>query len=279
MVKVAALRDEGLSRAQVDRLVSTGSYRRVGSGWLAGPDAHPDVTSALAQGARLTCVSAARVHGLWTPPHAGVHAYTRRASPPLRHGVIEHPRPRTWPDDEPVAPVPLLLEHSVACLGVPRAAVLFESALNLGLVDPAGAAAVLLRLPRHVRASLMRIRSDAGSGSETWVRWWLESRRVKVRSQVHVPGVGRVDLLVGRRWVIECDSRSHHTGAESYAGDRRRDLEAHRLGLLCTRLTWEQVWLHWPTTESALLDILGRGEHRRHVSLSVDDRAHGSEDR
>src|SRR5665647_786535 len=75
----------------------------------------------------------------------------------------------------------------------------------------------------------------------------------KVRPQVVIPGVGRVDLLVGESLIIECDSHAHHTGETNYRGDRRRDLSATADDYRVVRLTWEQCFLTWPTTTSCLL--------------------------
>lgn len=272
VAKVSDLRRRGVSRRELDALIGSGAYRRVGNGWLAGVGADPRVVLALGTGARLTCVDAAKLHGLWTPPSAGVHVYRRVGAEPLGHlgGEVGHrPSPRRWPDQSPIAPVALALEHAARCLDLVDAAILFESAWNLGLLDAAGVGVVLARVPQRVRRSLVRVRRSAESGTETRVRWWLESQRVAVRSQVRVPGVGRVDLLVGRRWVIECDSVAHHTGLATYAADRRRDLELGRRGYLVIRLTWEQVFLTWPTTQEALLEILRRGEHRQDLSPSA----------
>lgn len=269
VAKVSDLRRRGVSRRELDALIASGSYRRLGNGWLAAERGDAQVVLALGAGARLTCVSAAKVHGLWTPPVPGVHVYRRAGAGPGRglDGGVEHwPPVRRWPDQSPVAPLPLALEHAARCLDVVEAAILLESAWNRGLVDASGVGSVLARVPHRVSRSLARVRRSAESGTETKVRWWLESQRVGVRAQVRIPGVGRVDLLVGERWVIECDSVAHHTGLATYADDRRRDLELRRRGYLVTRLTWEQVFLSWASTQQALLEILRQQEHRQKLS-------------
>ena len=35
---------------------------------------------------------------------------------------------------------------------------------------------------------------------------WLQQVRVQVRPQVQIPGVGRVDLVVGNSLIVECDT-------------------------------------------------------------------------
>ena len=95
------------------------------------------------------------------------------------------------------------------------------------------------------------------------MRWWMESRRFPVRPQVLFPeGRRRMDLLVGKSWVIECDSREFHDDPLSYDVDRARDLYLASRGYRVTRLSWEQVFLRWEETQAMLLAILRRGEHR-----------------
>lgn len=91
------------------------------------------------------------------------------------------------------------------------------------------------------------------------VRVMLSSRGVPVRPQVHVPGVGRVDLLVGESLIIECDSEEHHAGIIDK--DRRRDMMARRLGYTVVRLSWQQVWCTWEETRAFLADLIRTRRH------------------
>lgn len=58
-------------------------------------------------------------------------------------------------------------------------------------------------------------RSRFGSGTESIVRYRLHCLGIRVRTQVPLPGI--VDLLVGDKFVIECDSESYHGGAQRAA--------------------------------------------------------------
>lgn len=276
-----------------------GRIRTVGV-WYVTPSAPADLVAVLAEGVRPTCLDGAAMHGLWIPVHPGVHAYRPRTTertaqtaapllPPIRrridprtgvvlppldpvHGgraripqplVLHAPVMRRWPDRDPVPVLPLILEHAARCLPVVQAAVLIESALNLRRLSGSELENLLRSLPLRTRRQLARVRNDAQSGSETRVRWWFESRHVPVRAQVQLHPRIRVDLLVGATWVIECDSRRHHDDPAGYAADRERDLVLTALGYHVTRLTWEQVNLHWERTEVLLLQILHRRDHRR----------------
>jgi very-short-patch-repair endonuclease len=274
-----------------------GTIRAVGS-WYVTSEAPSDLTALLEAGVRPTCLDAAALHGLWVPRASGVHAFRprtlvaapgapllqqiRRIIDPRTGALVPLPEPepgkpprvpqslvlhgpsgRSWPDDDPVPGLLLTLEHAARCLPTLHAAILIESALNQGKLDRVRLDQLLARIPQRSRIPLSRVRSDAQSGTETAVRWWLEERRVSVRTQVQVvPGI-RVDLLIGTNWVIECDSRRFHDDPEQYREDRRRDLVLAGLGYRVTRLTWEQVFLDWERTAVVLLRILHRREHRR----------------
>lgn len=256
--------------------------------WYITEEASEDLVALLRIGVRPTCLDAAALHGLWVPLHTGTHVYrprtlelppelrTVRAAPVRRRRdgsapssaprnlVLHGPSLRSWPDADPVPDVQLVLEHAGRCLPPEKTAVLMESALHRGVLNLTAVQRIVASLPHDARRALSRVRADAESGTETTVRWWFESRGVKVRSQVPFPEGGRrMDLLVGRSWVIECDSREFHDDPGSYDEDRERDLHLALHGYRVTRLSWEQVFLRWRSTERKLLSILRRGDHRR----------------
>ncbi len=277
-------------------LVRQGVIRPVGQ-WYVTAEAPADLVAVLGQGLRPTCLDAAALHGLWVPPSQGVHVYRPRATgdtvtglalTPIRRrrearsgqlvpredaatGRLCAPEPavlhgsglRSWPDSEPVPGIIMTLQHAARCQSLVYAAILIESALEQGALRRAELHQVLEPLPGRLRESLSRVRSDAQSGTETAVRWWLEQRGVPVRSQVQILRGVRVDLLVGNTWVIECDSRQFHDDPLQYQRDRERDLALAARGYRVTRLTWEQVFITWENTTQMLQEILRRREHRR----------------
>ncbi|AXK45729.1 hypothetical protein DXU92_00735 [Brachybacterium saurashtrense] len=266
--------------------------------WYVTDDAPQDLVDLLALGVRPTCLDSASLHGLWVPPGDGVHAFRPRVidapSPvphlrPIRRRrvpgtdeliplfdagarrggsspeplVLHAPRLRSWGSTDPVPDLLQTLHHAARCLPTVKAAILIESALESGRLSDGDLGTFLAGLPQRYRRPLMRVRCDAQSGTETAVRWWLEERCVKVRSQVQLlPGI-RVDLLLGSNWVIECDSRTFHDDPRQYQKDRQRDLVLSARGYRVTRLTWEQVFLHWGRTARMLQTMLRRREHVR----------------
>ena len=209
----ADLRGAGISRHRQQRLVADGALRGYGGGWFGTAETPDDVAGALFRGNRLTCLSAARILGLWTPDLGpDVHETSRRPTRGEHDGVVSRHRPviRRWPDDEPVLPLDAALSHALTCLDADSAAVLLESALERRLLVPSQVDLLLAEAPARRRRAIGRVSALAGSGSETRVRRYLERRGVRVREQVAVFEGGRVDLLVGDRLVIECDSVRHH---------------------------------------------------------------------
>ena len=254
------------TRQRLNKAVKNGTVKRISHNWYATEHAPPDVVYGLQKDVRLTCVSAAKHHGIYTPLFNGFHVYSvhSRCNTYLSSSYITHPSPYLdkWPDDNPIAPLDLTLLHAGRCLPVAEAAILFESALNLGKILPGDALAIIDKLPGNRRRSLSRIRSDAQSGTETMVRWFLESKRIRVQSQVVIPRVGRIDLLVGESLVIECDSVSYHTSIDQYHKDRYRDQELIRQGYQPLHLTWEDVFLRWESTEQFLLALISTRRQR-----------------
>jgi very-short-patch-repair endonuclease len=79
--------------------------------------------------------------------------------------------------------------------------------------------------------------------------------------QVGIPGVGRVDLLIGDRLVLEVDGRAFHSSTPDFARDRERDLTLAGLGFRVLRLSYGQVVADWPASEAAIRAVVDAGEH------------------
>lgn len=210
----------------IPQIVGRGELVRAGRYYVT-PDTDEGVCAALALGLRPTCVTAAEQHGLWVPPAAGLHVYGRRRQ--VGAGWVGHGWHPSWPEPSPIASPRLLLEHSIRCLDPLEVGILADSALYNELVDQDTVAELAATAPRGVRRVLERASGKAQSGTESKVRFFLLLHNVVVTPQVWIPGVGYVDNLAGRRWIIECDSRQHHTGKDTYARTGR---------VICARSSW-----------------------------------------
>jgi very-short-patch-repair endonuclease len=148
-----------------------------------------------------------------------------------------------------------------ACGDVGSAIASVDSALETGVFDLGHLELIRSWMPSSKRALLDLSDPDAQSGIETKVRLFLRSRRIPFRAQVAIAGVGRVDLLVGDRFVIELDGRAFHIGA-AFEEDRARDFELITRGYVVLRLSYRQVVHDWDRTRAGILALVARGEHR-----------------
>ena len=141
--------------------------------------------------------------------------------------------------------------------------IVLESACNLRLVSTETVSELIAACPGPIAEQLARFDPRSESGSETRVRLFLVRLGYPVRPKILIPCVGRVDLLVGKSLIIECDSHAHHTGETHYRIDRSRDLNATAGGYRVVRLTWEQIFLTWASTQGLLLTHLRTRRYRR----------------
>ncbi len=155
------------------------------------------------------------------------------------------------------------------CLDDEGVIVVMDSILNHCLLSRAE----LRELLADASLRIHRLVSEcdrAESGTESMVRFRLRRQGIQVRAQVAIAGVGRVDLLIGDRLVLEVDSRAHHTGTETYAADRERDRVLVRQGYLVIRLTYQHVVNEWPRVEADILALIRRDRHRLRVANRLE---------
>lgn len=247
----------------IRKLVATNSVRRLGKHWFGTERTPSPVAAALRRNHRLSCVSALAIHGVYVPDAPWAHEVGRQCSCTSVEGIIEHSPLRSWPDDEPLTSVRMALQHAVTCLDAEWAAIVMESALNSQLIRASEPAELIEHVSLKKQRAIGTIDGRAMSGTETRVRRFMQSLGVQVVPQYEVAGVGRVDMLVGERLVLECDSRGHHTGHQNYSADRRRDQKLTQLGFQVVRLTHADVMQNWDQTQHLLRALIAAGVHRR----------------
>ncbi|MDJ0323468.1 DUF559 domain-containing protein [Cryobacterium sp. PH31-AA6] len=267
------LASAGVTRAQTLCALRSGSIWRVRNGWFAVPGTPSDVARAVRVGGSLTGASVARLHGLWLLADPLLHVRvaptaSRLASPedratrldPARHGVCVH-YSRAPGAGEARDPLLRALAEMFACDRGDAAVIAVDSALNLGELAPHQLGDLVAATVPHRRAALALCDGRSQSGLETLVRLFLVRQRIRVRCQVRVPGVGRVDLLVGDRLVLELDGEEFHTGL-AFEEDRRRDFELVQQGYLVVRITYRMIIRDWPRVQGGILELVRRDEHR-----------------
>lgn len=265
----------GHTRALILQASTGGGVWRIRKGWYADPSVGLDITRAWRVGGRLDCVSAAEHHGLWVPEHPDLlHVSVPVASSRLRTPSDSHRRLSESPDastrvhwtgsslggDRVAVPVMDAIAQVFRCGGVDQGFVVLESAAHLGKIDTAGLSQLTSRLSEAARRWARLANDLSESGTESLVKLMLLRLGVPFRQQVAIPGVGRVDFLLGEHLVVEVDSKQHHSNP--YA-DRKRDAALSILGKRVLRFMYSQVVYELPEVESALLGAIARLDHRR----------------
>ncbi|GAB7192369.1 hypothetical protein NUM3379_30780 [Kineococcus sp. NUM-3379] len=239
----------GTLLAAVDR----GDVLRPARGLYALPSCPPGRLAAVAAGGVVSCASAALAHGLDVVRTPGrVHVTAPRGSRLVWRGTVVHRR--TVRDDGGRTDVLTTVLDCLRCLPPGEGIAVADSALRLGLLsrdDLVGAAGALGA--GDARRDLLAA-TDPASGSclESLTRWALVRDGFAVRSQVHVPDVGRVDLLVDDWLVVETDGFGFHADRASFRTDRRRDAELTRRGFVVLRFGFEDV-VHRPDSLLAVV--------------------------
>lgn len=269
VVSTAELHVAGLTRGQLARMVREGRLWRARQGWYVARDTAPAVVQAVRVGGVLTCARALEAHSLWSAPQTGLHVRVhhsacrlrtprdsrqRLASQPHRTAVV-HWSPGSI-DSTRVLAGPLdALDDYFACADRDHA---------LGALDS------LIRLDRR-RASAMCDRFgvrewegvDGGCESGIETIFYVRMLRLGVlpHRQVALPGVGRVDFLLGRSLAVEVDGRGFHDLEASFESDRSRDAAISAGGRRSLRFSHDQVLTRWVEVERAVLAALTRGDH------------------
>lgn len=262
---MAALRKAGASTSSIKRAVAEGTLVRIRKGWLRTVDAPDTLVLAVSLGGRVACISAAELHGIWTPDHAELHlSRPRHAGHAFgdARGTIIHWQSDGWGAEEhAVDPVPAVVRQVLLCCSREEAVTIIDSALHLGKLSMKRLRDILSTLPPSFATVLEDVDGRAESGLESLCRLRLSKLGLAVRTQVSIKGVGRVDLLVGDRLVIETDGQRWHEGSQSFERDRSRDLELHRLGYIVIRVSYWHVIEQWMLIELAVASIVRRREH------------------
>jgi very-short-patch-repair endonuclease len=277
VVSVHDLRRAGMTRKDIESALRQGELKRIRRGWYSRRICNEDAVEAVFLGGALTSVSAAPFHRLWAMPDGLVHVavphnasrlrLTRDEAGALvdrrRRPICLHWVPTAGAFAGAVLDADRVLMDACACQPRENVIAMADSALNRG---------VLRQIEVEACVPLLAPRCDGASqaGTESLVRERLRCRGIRARSQVWIGDVGAVDLLVGDRLVIECDSAEYHDDYHS-ARDYDRDLALAALGYVVLRLRYDHVMHRWDRAERAILAIV---RERRHLRRGRDAGAH-----
>jgi very-short-patch-repair endonuclease len=252
----------GVGAADLRAAVTTGQVVRVRRGHYGSPGAYPDALRAVRIGGRLSCLSAARTYGLWAgrsrtlhlrvPTNAGrLRLDFPRVPPSVVHWSDGQLSPFCWRDalDD-------TLRSSVRCADAETAIAVLDTALGLKVIDLKDLRRIFDTAPRRSKRIASQARLGSESGVESITRQRLERIGIQVEQQVRLSGVGRVDMRLDRRLLVEIDGYAYHSSPESFDRDRQRDVAVQRAGLRCVRFSARQVFDDWSEVQRAIEQLL-----------------------
>lgn len=256
------------------RAAAGSSVTRIREGVYALPDCDPVIVAAARIGGRLAGASAARHHGIWAPPS---HRLVVEV-PPGRH--IDRPpdalilRPRRHDGRRyGVAPLPAVIPQVLATEPAPFAVAILDSALRRSPMSKFDLELICRDLPAKRRSLLALVDERSESGTESVVRVALRLVGIHAVPQVRVPRTDfdRLDLLVGDRLVIECDSRAFHSTPEQLDRDNERDLTLMALGFVVVRVRYRHAMHRLGEVIHAIGRLVDDGVHRGGTALRPID--------
>lgn len=254
----APLLGDGATTSRIRTWVRNGTLTRLRPGWFATAAADLKIVEAVRSGG-CSCVSALRHHGVWVPESSGaLHirvADHRSGKQTSCRPVGENPGVFAAIDDVETA-----LRCAVRCLDSEGVVIVLDSILHLRLADIDALHHWLRDAPVAIRRLIGKT-AEAEAGTETmaWLR--LRAKGIRVRTQVQVTPEHRVDLLVGERLIIECDSRAWHGDWQSHERDDARDRQLTALGFIVVRLSYRHIHDNWPEIEQHLLGMIRQKRH------------------
>jgi very-short-patch-repair endonuclease len=166
-----------------------------------------------------------------------------------------------WSDESgwqhPLDSPSIALATAIRCQPLRHAVVAADSVANRRLLrfDEIESAC---RSTARGRAVLRLLDPSSESGLETLARLALHGRRVRLRSQVLIRGIGRVDLLIGDRLILELDGEAWHG---DFDRDRSRDRALIVRGYIVLRVSYRQMMSEWQAVEAQILELVRRDEH------------------
>jgi very-short-patch-repair endonuclease len=269
------LRD-GHTSHRLTAAVRRGEVIRARQGHYVCPHLSQPEIEAVRVGGRLAGANGARHHGIWAPRTQALTVLVRPDARALRTrtdprarlaAAVADPLVRVaWSDRG--APGTRSVASPAVCLrGIAlreSAAAAFasaESALFTGNISRAQLRRMVASLPRSRRGLLQLAGSRSESGGESLLAYRLLRARLGFEQQRVIAGVGRVDVVIGDRLVIEVDGAGFHTDIASFEQDRRRDALLSALGFRVLRFSYRQVEQRPGEVMSAIRGAIARGDH------------------
>ncbi|QEO15713.1 DUF559 domain-containing protein [Agromyces intestinalis] len=263
LVTRTMLRAAGLSNHHLRRAVADGSLVAIGRDRIALPSCPPELARAAQMGAKVACISAAALIGLWVLDDGRLHVVTRAGNghfAPDSPDVRVHWARRPLPGDSPaIEGLHNVLRHVASCRPLDEAVAVFDSAVRQHLISLDELARLARLRGGRFRTVVEYASALSDSGLESLTRVRLARAGIPCREQVIIDG-HPVDLLIGRL-VIQLDG-GHHTGSGQLARDRAQDRRLQRMGYRVLRFGYADIIHDWPNTFAEITAALAHDLHR-----------------
>ena len=269
----------GATGAGLTGAVQAGFLVRPRRDHYALPGTPTSIIQALRVGGRLSCVSALHLLGVFAMDASVPHIHLARSASRLRS---PHSRFITLAESARADSVlhwwPLLYDsdvlnyrvgirdavaHAIRCQQPWHAIATLDSVLNRGLLSRDRLTALFHQLPEAHGALLGQVDGRAEAGQESILRLLMWQLGLQCELQVHVSGVGRVDMLVEGILILEADSRFAHDGWELHVRDRNRDIDSARQGYMSLRPAYQRTMFDPAAVQEAVLALLSAWNHHR----------------
>jgi hypothetical protein len=269
----------GATGAGLTGAVQAGFLVRPRRDHYALPGTPTSIIQALRVGGRLSCVSALHLLGVFAMDASVPHIHLARSASRLRspHSrfitLAESARADSvlhwWPlhYDSDVLDYRVgirdAVAHAIRCQQPWHAIATLDSVLNRGLLSRDRLTALFHQLPEAHGALLGQVDGRAEAGQESILRLLMWQLGLQCELQVHVSGVGRVDMLVEGILILEADSRLAHDGWELHVRDRNRDIDSARQGYMSLRPAYQRTMFDPAAVQEAVLALLSAWNHHR----------------
>ena len=272
IAETGALNAAGANWRVLRAAVESGYLVRARRGHYALPDTDPHVLEAVRVGGRLACISAVASNGIFALDSTFAHIHVDPTASRLRaphdrfqqltaqnrDGVELHWGQLLDPRDGTEYRIGLAdaLVQIFRCQEPRFAIASLDNALYKKLLAAQAVAQIFAALPAELQPLRPLIDCRSESGQETVLRLVIKGAGFHVEIQVEIGGVGRVDMIVEGRVVVEADSRQFHDGWEAQARDRTRDCDLAMLGYLSLRVLYRDIIHHPERIIAAITGLL-----------------------
>jgi very-short-patch-repair endonuclease len=265
----------GWNKHALTAAVAAGTILRVRQGWYCLPSAPEPDQQAVRVGGRLSCTSGAERHGLLVRSSSKLHVAVTpnaarlrsRSDKTVRLATLRSPDVTVhWSDADASGSAFCLdvrdcLAEMALCQSPEWVVAAVDSALRLHKITMREWLEIVAELPGGLGTLLAEADILSESITESVTRFRLHRIGIIPRLQVKIRGVGRVDMLIGTRLVIEVDGYAYHADPERFEADRRRDARLSALGYRVLRFSYKQVMHHWSEVRAAIIAAMDRGDH------------------